>query len=193
MIEYEHLRQLKRTIDRLYPLGKECGTGWESDLYYKKLNKNEYFSREDQSVKELGFVCKGILRIFYLSENGEDHNKHFLVENDFVAASIDPDKESISNIQALAATTLICISYPKYLELQDRCKPFNRFFQKLILDYLDQKQEKEMQFLSNTAVDNYRYFQKKFPDLENKMPHYHVASYLGITPTQLSRIRRRIK
>ncbi|MBI5044208.1 MAG: Crp/Fnr family transcriptional regulator [Nitrospirae bacterium] len=190
MIEYEHMYQLKNTIDSLYPLGKECWTEIETSVYYKKLNKKEYFSREDQFIKELGFACKGIMRLFYLSENGGEHNKHFFIENDFVAASIDPDKKSISSIQALASVTLICISYPKCLELIDRFNQFNRFIQKLTLDCLSQKQQKEMQFLSNTAVDNYKYFKKKFPDLENKISHYHVASYLGITPTQLSRIRK---
>lgn len=190
MIKFKHMRQLRSAIDGIYPLGNACWAEIEAAAYYKNLPKNEYFSREDEFTKEIGFVCKGIMRMFYLSENGEEYNKHFFIEGNFFAASIDPDKKSISNIQALASTTLVCISYPQFAELLNKFEQFNSFFQKLMLHYLDQKQQKEIQFLSNTAADNYDYFKRKYPDLENKIPGYQVASYLGITPTQLSRIRR---
>lgn len=190
MIEFKHIRQLKSAIDSIYPLGNACWAEIESVVYYSNLVKNEYFSREDQFTKEFGFVCKGIMRMFYLSENGEECNKHFFIEGNFVAASIDPDKKSISNIQALASTTLVCISSQKFAELLNTFEQFKNFYQKLTLAYLDQKQQKEIQFLSSRTIDNYNYFKRKYPDLENKIQQYHVASYLGITPTQLSRLRR---
>jgi CRP-like cAMP-binding protein len=193
MIEFKNILPFKSAIDDISPLGNACWAEIESVAYYKHLAKNEYFSREDQFTKEFGFVCKGIMRMFYLSEKGTEHNKYFFIENDFVAASIDPDKKSISNIQALASTTLICVPYPIFAKLLDKFKQFNTFFQKLMIGYLEQKQQKEIQFSSNTAVDNYDYFKKNYPDLENKIPLFHVASYLGITPTQLSRIRRGTK
>jgi CRP-like cAMP-binding protein len=189
MIEFKHLRQLKVAIDSVNPLGNACWAEIESVVYYTSIAKKEYFSREGEFTKAFGFVCSGIMRMFYLSEDGEEYNKHFFIEGDFVASSIDPDKRSISNIQALAPTTLVCISYPIFAGLLNEFEEFNKFFQKLMLAYLEQKQLKEIQFLSNTAVDNYDFFKRKYPNLENRIPGYHVASYLGITPTQLSRIK----
>jgi hypothetical protein len=163
MIDFKNILPLKTAIDNINPLGNACWAEIESVAYYKHLVKNEYFSREDQFTKEFGFVCKGIMRMFYLSEKGTEHNKHFFIENDFVAASIDPDKKSISNIQALASTTLICVPYPIFTKLLDKFKQFNKFFQKLTIGYLEQKQQKEIQFSSNTAVDNYDILEETIP------------------------------
>lgn len=191
MIEFKHLRQLKDAIDSIHPLGDACWAAVEPIVYCTSIAKKEFFSRDDEFAKVFGFVCKGIMRMFYLSEDGEEYNKHFFLEGDFVAASIDLDRRSISNIQALAPTTLACISSPIFAELLNEFEEFNKFYQKLMLAYLEQKQQKEIQFLSNTAADNYDYFKRRYPGLEDKIPGYYVASYLGITPTQLSRIRRR--
>ncbi len=192
-VEKKRISQFMKAVDNIYTPGDKCRARLESLLYYKKLTKNEYFSRENQFPKEFGFICSGILRMFYLSENGEEWNKHFFTENNFIAASIGPDKKSISNIQALTAVTLLCISYPEFVELLNEFEQFNVFLRKVIINYLDQKQEKEIRFLSDTTVNNYKYFIGKYPDLENTISHYHIASYLGITPTQLSRIRKKLK
>lgn len=193
MKDVKHIRQLKSAIDNIYLLDDACWAEIESVAYYKHLAKNEYFSKEDQFTKEFGFVCKGIMRIFYLSEKGTEYNKHFFIENDYVTASIDPDKKSIVNVQSLTSTTLICIPYPIFARLLVKFKKFNKFSQKLVMGYLELKQQKEIQFSSNTAVDNYDFFKRNYPNLENKISLFHVASYLGITPTQFSRIRRGIK
>ncbi|NOX87795.1 MAG: Crp/Fnr family transcriptional regulator [Calditrichaeota bacterium] len=193
MIANKHIRQLKKAIDKINPIENECWSVLKQIAFYRKLDKNEYFSREGEFPKEFGFICNGIIRVFYLSENGEEWNKYFFRENDFIAAGPDPDKESPTNLQALTSVTLICFPYPKFTELLRKFARLNAFFQKLTLDYLEKKQEKEIRFLSNKTTDNYLYFRENYPDLEGTIPHYHIASYLGITPTQLSRIRKKLK
>ena len=162
-------------------------------IYIKELDKNDYFSKEGQSTRDLGFIFSGILRIFYLNDKGEEWNKHFLRENDFVASSISPEKKSITNIQALTETIMLCIPYTELVKLSTKYKEINLFIQKLTFSYLEQKQDREIRLLSEKAMNNYLAFKKSYPDLENKIQHYHIASYLGITPTQLSRLRKKIK
>ncbi len=193
MITNKHIRQLKEAIDKINPIENECWSALKQTAFYRKLDKNEYFSGEGEFPKEFGFICNGIIRVFYLSENGEEWNKYFFKDNDFIAASLDPNKKSPTNLQALTSVTLICIPYPRFAELLGNFPQFNAFFQKLILNYLEKKQEKEIRFLSNKTTDNYLYFRENYPDFENIIPHYHIASYLGITPTQLSRIRKKLK
>ncbi|MEW5815032.1 MAG: Crp/Fnr family transcriptional regulator [Spirochaetota bacterium] len=193
MIEYKYMRQLRNAIENFYPLGNDCWADLESIIDCRMLAKNEHFSREGQFAKEFGFICSGIMRMFYLSEDGVEWNKHFFIENDFVVASIDPKKKSIVNIQALTPVTLICISYSKFMELIHKFPQVNLFLQKMMSAHLERKQEKEIRFLSNEAIDNYKYFNHKYPGLEKIIPLYHIASYLGITPTQLSRIRQQLK
>ncbi len=188
----KHKIQLKTSIDNIHPLGKDCWNEIEPLIYVKELDKNEYYSKEGQLTKDLGFICSGILRIFYLNEKGEEWNKHFLQENDFIASSISPKKKSITSIQALSDVLILSIPYKELMRLADKYLQINTFIQKLTFEYLEQKQEREIRLLSEDASSNYQMFKNTFPNLENIIPHYHIASYLGITPTQLSRLRKKL-
>jgi len=186
------IMKLRTSIDKIYPLGNECWSEIEPLIYIKELDKNEYFSKEGQLTRDLGLISNGILRVFYLNEKGEEWNKLFLQKNDFVAAGISPERKSITNIQALSKTCILCIPYAELIKISTRHKEINSFIQKLTFEYLEQKQSREIRLLSEEAMSNYLLFRKTFPDLENKIPQYHIASYLGITPTQLSRLRKKM-
>ncbi len=189
----KHKIQIRKSIDNNYRIGNECWSELEPLIYIKELDKNDYFSKEGQSTKDLGFIFNGILRIYYLNDKGEEWNKHFLQENDFVASSISPEKKSITNIQALTESIILCIPYSELMKLSTKYNEINSFIQKLTFSYLEQKQDREISLLSEEAMNNYLTFKKSYPDLENKIQHYHIASYLGITPTQLSRLRTKLK
>jgi CRP-like cAMP-binding protein len=189
----KHKIQIRKSIDNIYRIGNDCWSELEPLIYIKELDKNDYFSKEGQSTKDLGFIFNGILRIYYLNDKGEEWNKHFLQENDFVASSISPEKKSITNIQALTESIILCIPYSELMKLSTKYNEINSFIQKLTFSYLEQKQNREISLLSEESKNNYLTFKKSYPDLENKIQHYHIASYLGITPTQLSRLRKKIK
>jgi len=186
------IKEFKKSIDEIHQLGNKCWSELEPLFYTKELEKNDYFSKEGQLTRDLGFVCNGILRIYYLNDKGEEWNKHFLQENDFVASSISPEKKSITNIQALTETTILCVPYTELVNLSTEYNEISSFIQKLTFAYLEQKQEREISLLSEEAMKNYLSFRNSYPDLENKIQQYHIASYLGITPTQLSRLRKKI-
>ncbi|NOX35530.1 MAG: Crp/Fnr family transcriptional regulator [Deltaproteobacteria bacterium] len=193
MINNNQLLQFKNAIGKVHLIDDECLSELQSISYYHKLEKNEYFSKEGQYNEKFGMIIDGIMRIFYLSKNGEEHNKYFCLANDFVTASIKPDKKSITNIQALTETTLVCLPYSKLIVLSEKFEQIRIFIQQLTLNYLEQKQKKEIYLLSNESIDNYLLFLKSYPGLINQIPHYHIASYLGITPTQLSRVRKKLE
>ncbi len=188
-----HKIQFRTSIDRIYPLSNKCWSEIEPLIYIKELYKNEYFSTAGQFTRDLGFINNGILRIFYLNDKGEEWNKNFLQQNDFVTSSISPEKKSITNIQALSKTLILCIPYAELIKISTKHKEINLFIQKLTFEYLEQKRDREIRLLSEKAMSNYLLFKDTFPDLENKIQHYHIASYLGITPTQLSRLRKKMK
>ncbi|MBC8526590.1 MAG: cyclic nucleotide-binding domain-containing protein, partial [Candidatus Cloacimonetes bacterium] len=103
------IKEFKKSIDEIHQLGNKCWSELEPLFYTKELEKKDHFSKEGQLTRDLGFVCNGILRIYYLNDKGEEWNKHFLQKNDFVTSSISPEKKSITNIQALTETTILCI------------------------------------------------------------------------------------
>ncbi len=186
------LEVLKNAIFDIYPISIECWNDIKQLAYLKRINSGEYFSREGEKAKGLAIIIKGIFRIYYLDDKGNEWNKHFLQTNDFIASSISLEKKSITNIQTLTDAEIIFLPLQKLLELLKKHRDLLIFIQKLTFSYLEQKQKREINLLSERALNNYLTFKKQFPDLENKIQHFHIASYLGITPTQLSRIRKKL-
>ena len=187
-----HIEFLREAINKVYPISNDCWNEIKSLASLSEINKGEYFSRKGEKAKGLGIILKGVFRIYYLDDNGNEWNKHFLQKNNFIASSISPEKYSITNIQALTDAEIVFLSFPKLVTLSEKHNDLLIFIQKLTFSYLEQKQEREINLLSETALNKYLTFKKDFPKLENKIQHFHIASYLGITPTQLSRVRKKI-
>ncbi len=185
--------EYRNAIEKIIPISNQVWNDIEEELNLSSLQKDEYFSKENQYLKKIGFISSGILRIFYLDDNGNEWNKHFLTKNDFVAESINPYKKSITNIQALNNTEIIYLDFNKFKELSEKHSSLKTFMQKLTYNYLEQKEKRQINFMSNTSIENYKLFKEKYPNLENEISQYHIASYLSITPTQLSRIRKKMK
>jgi CRP-like cAMP-binding protein len=193
MIKDSDFLQFKRAMTMVSSVEAEFFTELRAIAKYRKLQKNDFFSSEGDLNKQFGFVVDGALRIFHLSEDGQEHNKHFLVQNNFIAASIRSDQKSIVSIQALSPSKLICIEYDSFIVLLKKYNKSSDFIQKLIEGYLEDKQIREINLLSKSAEENYCSFLDGFPELKGKIADYHIASYIGVTPTQLSRIRKKLK
>jgi len=186
------IQQLKKAITDINSLGSDCWAEIEPLVYVKKLAKNDYFSKVGQLTNDFACVVNGILRNYYIDDKGAEWNKCFFQENNIFTSSIPPEKPAITFIQALTKTTIVCISYRKLLSLTAKYNEINLLIQKLSFAYLEQKQKREISLLTEEATQNYLTFQKTYPNLEGQIQHYHIASYLGITPTQLSRLRKKI-
>jgi len=99
-------------------------------------------------------------------------------------------EKSSTFIQALLPTQLFCISIEDWLQIGIRFPELKEVHQQVLMEYMKKKHEREISLLAKDATQRYAAFQLQFPTLEELIPHYHIASYLGITPTQLSRIRK---
>jgi len=93
----------------------------------------------------------------------------------------------------LTDTELLCINYDKLFRLFEEYKELNELSQKMIMYYVSLKQKRELSLLSKKGLERYKDFCVEYPTLENEIAHYYIASYLGMTPTQLSRIRKEYK
>ncbi|BAP30954.1 putative transcriptional regulator, Crp/Fnr family [Chryseobacterium sp. StRB126] len=188
------MNELKTFLDRLSPLSI---VSWEkfSNLFTAKtLKKGQYYIRENQIAKEIGFLNSGILRAFYRSDNGTEYNKHFFLPHCFIGgyASLISKKTNAINQQALTDCELLVANYADIQKLYPSCPDIERISRLLAEQFFIQKEQREIEIVLMDAEKRYKIFQKDFPSLEQFIPQYHIASYLGITPTQLSRIRRKI-
>lgn len=156
-----------------------------------RIPKDGYFLRAGDVPDKLAFIASGVFRVFFVTENGDERIHAFRDEGRLISA-FSPflaDKRSWYGIQALEDSDLLCtrIDLGTWTSQADCWKTlYARYMERLFVE----KEKREREFLSDDAEERYRKFREKHPGLENRIAQYHVASYLGITPVALSRIRK---
>ncbi|WP_441823560.1 Crp/Fnr family transcriptional regulator [Maribacter spongiicola] len=155
------------------------------------LKKGEFFLKEGEVAKNFGFVKQGVVRAFYRNNEGIEYNKHFFTKNNMIGgySSLVTQLPNTINQQALTDCDLLIGNYRKLTDLLDKHQDLERLLRKIAERYFVDKEKREVEIVLLEANKRYAIFQTEYPQLEQLIPQYHIASYLGITPTQLSRIR----
>lgn len=157
----------------------------------KKSEPDEFLLHPGDEDYELFFVHRGLLRIYYLDEEGRESNKAFPSEGGFAGplATALLELPSRYGIQALESTELLAARYSDYFDLLDRHPVFDRLGRKAVEWVLGQRELREQSLLQQSARERYIDFREQYPGLIQRIPQYHIASYLGITEVSLSRLR----
>ncbi len=155
--------------------------------------KGTFLVRAGEVPQTLSFVVSGIVRLYYITPAGVEITKSFRTENYLVAAysSLLQGTPSRMFIQTLEPTTLLIAPYQAYQALTagHPCwQTVNLKTAEWLYIKLDQR---ESELLLDDATTRYLKFLNEYPGLVNRVKQYHIASYLGITPESLSRIRAR--
>jgi CRP-like cAMP-binding protein len=155
--------------------------------------KNDSFATAGETPSELGFVVDGVFRAFLRNEDGREYNKTFFPEGTFLMAlsALVTGEPNRIDLQALTPATLLVMDYRAFTTLYDRHHDLERVARRLIEVEWAKKEQREIALVLDDAASRYENFQREHPGLENRIPQYHIASYLGITPIHLSRIRSR--
>ncbi|CAM4001866.1 MULTISPECIES: Crp/Fnr family transcriptional regulator [Flavobacterium] len=158
------------------------------------LPKDKYFSEAGKVAKEIGFVSDGILRICYYNKKGDEITKYFVSENRFVVDldSYNAKIPASQYIQAVLDCKILTISYNDMQELSLTIINWDDIINKITTKALVDKVNIISPMVSEDASKKYLSFLEKFPQLVNRIPLSHIASYLGITQSSLSRIRKNI-
>ena len=159
------------------------------------LQKGSYFVRAGEIPKKLVFVVTGLLRLFYIDVNGAEFNKSFSAENGFVAAysGLLLQEPSRLFVEALEDSQLLVADYAAYQTLAEGHICWQIINRKIAENLFVKKEKRESELLLDNATTRYLTFLAEYPNLENRLKQYHIASYLGITPVSLSRIRTQLK
>lgn len=155
-----------------------------------KIKKGDFFVREDQPNYKIGKVIEGVLRGFTINNDGDETTTHFFTETDLVSGNYIPNIPTTMNIQALEDCLISCADYRKVFSHVNKDKELTSIvlfnFQKLN----EQNHSRIRILISGDSLQKYKWFLEAYPNLLNRIPHYHIASFLGMTPTQLSRTRK---
>lgn len=186
------LTDLYKYLNAISPIHNSTWEAAESLFSEKFLKKGDYFINEGEVAKQIGFLKNGVIRAFYRNTEGLEYNKHFFVSNDFIGgySSLVTAQPNRIIQQALTNCEILVADYAKVTKLFDLFPDFERVGRRLAEMYFVNKEQREIEIVLLDADERYLIFRQEYPQLEQLIPQYHIASYLGITPTQLSRIRR---
>jgi len=155
---------------------------------------NDYLISAGDVADNFYFIIEGLVRFFYSTEDGKEFNKHFAMENGFAGSfhSLVLGAPCAFFVQALERTTTLVLPNQLLRELYDRHPCWERLGRRNAENLVLHKEAREKEFLLDSLETRYRRFLKEYPGLVDRIPQYHIASFLGVTNVALSRIRRKI-
>lgn len=160
----------------------------------KTYAKGEYLLRSGEFCLHTFFIEKGLLKLYLLDDKGKEYILGFTAENGLIAdrQSIYFNEPSSYFIQALEPTQVVSIDEKLFKEIENRFPEFRDFNIRLLHQHISTLQNRISMLLSQSAEKRYLYFTKTYPHLHLRIPQNVLASYLGITPESLSRIRKNL-
>jgi len=158
------------------------------------LEKDEYFSEAGKIPRQVGFVVEGVVRGCYYSNIGEEITRCFISESNLIVdyTNFETSSSSSEYLQACTDCKLVVFSKPDWDELSSTIVGWDYIKNKMVQKCMFQKSRRSP-VISQDATTRYLEFIKNYPSLVNRIPLTYVASYLGVTPQSLSRIRKNIR
>lgn len=170
----------------------------DSQTYWKprKINKGDFFNMQSMVCNDLGLIVKGIFRIYYRDpQTKEDKNIFFFSEDQFVVSfrSFVSRKVCWYFIEAMEDSEIYFISHKDLNNLYETNANWARFGRLLAEHFFTIAQTRTEEFIFFSPEQRYLRLQEEHPHIVERIPAYHISSYLGITNPSLSRIRKRIE
>jgi len=182
-------------MDGYFTLADETHLAIADICTLKQVTKGEVLYSQGLVPTSFSYVVKGLFRLVSTNEEGAQYNKNFFTEGQFpgVMSSLMMQTPSDLAIESLEDSIIVEINYKKFRQLlykYDDLKMYQIHY--LERNWLLEKEEREIAIAQQDAGLRYLAFQEHYPELENRLTLHHIALHLGITPTQLSRIRKNL-
>jgi CRP-like cAMP-binding protein len=186
--------RLREQVLNLIPLSDDEFPFCTSSMIPKRIRKDTYLVLEGEHSKYLAFVTKGCLRSYTIGRKGEEHIVQFATEGWWITDlySFLTGKESTYFIDALEDSDLLLLDAVAYEKLCTTVPKFERYFRILLQNNYIATHRRVVASLSMSAEEQYLQMLQESPGIVQRVAQRHIASYLGITPEALSRIRNRI-
>jgi len=155
------------------------------------IHRDDPFARSGDVHDRLGFVVDGLFVMTVERPGQPEYVKNFLSDGEFLLATFDPARENLVNIRALRDSRILEARYSDIQALYAKHEDFRVLSERGMQRRYQQLCDRLEQMATLDAGGRYALFRQAFGPLEGAIPQYLVASYVGVTPTQLSRIRRK--
>lgn len=188
------MEKLISFFNDIIPLSEKTLSLMGEHFTFDVLKKEEFFIKKGQFAKEIAFLETGIVRAFYVNSSGKEYNKQFFSSPSIIgsyASLISKQSNQVAQ-QALTDCKIWRAPFHKIEILSDGNYEIERLRRIIAERYFLNNEKKELEMAMLDADERYLIFRNEYPGIELIIPQYHIASYLGISPTQLSRIRRKL-
>ena len=184
---------LKHFIDRIVEATEPEWKAHRDCLTRRFLKKGEFLIREGQVSNNVSFVNKGLFRV-YKDLNGQEITKHFFFPLEYATEYVSflTRQPSEIHVKAMEDSELIELHYDKVQILYDHFPVWQKYGRLMAENLFLVLAERTHRLLYHTPEENYLKLLQDRPDIIERMPQHYIASYLGIQPESLSRIRKRL-
>ena len=164
----------------------------ESLFHYKRLLKKQYFLQEGDVCKKMAFVVKGAARMFSIDEKGHEHVIRFALENWWLGDHESGNQLTPSryHIEMLEDSDVLVITIATAHELRDQVRAFDLTIKAMDRQSYVASQKRIHSAISMTAEERYDHLASTYPQFLQRFPQHMIASYLGVSPETLSRMRK---
>lgn len=178
-------------LNNFIPLKKEEKEMVEERFHPRLYRKRQFVLQEGDVCTYFNFVVRGCLRMYKIDDKGHTHILQFASENYWIndLGSFHEMKPSSLNIDALEDTVVLQITRDELVYLYLHAPKFDRIFRVLVENSFIRLQQRLLQNISSTAEERYQSFLEQYPHLLSRLSQVQIASFLGITPEFLSRLR----
>jgi len=178
-------------INKFINLTVEEETILLSKIVHRTYLKDQYISQQGDICKSINFIISGCTKTFYMDKEGQEHIVMFSIEDWWTSdlGSFITQTPADFNVQCIEKTQLIQFTHNNLEELYKQIPKIERLFRKIVERAFVASQKRIIRNFSLTAKERYQIFKETYPKIDQRVPQYMIASYLGITKEFLSKIK----
>jgi CRP-like cAMP-binding protein len=182
------------SLRKYIPLTDEQALSITSKLQLRKVRKKQWLLTPGEFCKTEFFVNKGCFRAYFVDDNGNQHIIKFASEGWWITdiESLFAGTPATLYVEALEDGEVIVLPRSAQEELYEQIPQLNKYFRLVYQKALANTSGRLLRTISGTAEKHYGQFIEQYPDMEQRVPQYMIASYLGVTPEFLSKIKGRM-
>jgi CRP/FNR family transcriptional regulator, anaerobic regulatory protein len=184
--------QVVQFLHQAHPLSEGLQEALLASLKEMRLAKKEIYLREGETSKKIAFILQGLMRSYYINAKGEEITNWFMKEGD-VAISVKSFFEQLPSKEFIAAiepTVLLYVTYNELQHLYNTYPEFNIVGRRLTERYYTLCEERLLGIRSLTAKQRYDFLLQWHPEIIERCPNIHIASYLDMNKATLARLKR---
>lgn len=188
------MQDFREYINSIYCLSEKAWLDFSACFKSTTISKGCTITEYGKVPRYIYFLKEGLVRAYLLTGEGKEHNKTLFSPPALLGslAALIQNSPSRLTFETLTACTLMYADYEEVAKLYDVHPDLNKFSRKMLEQFFIEKENREIELLTLQAKDRYLNLRKSIPNIDQLISQYQIASYIGITPTQLSRIRKEL-